>query len=68
MVYAYTSGLSRLALIHVLLIEPILIFAYIYIMIITLENHHVTDFTVVTVLVLGISVLMNTDDYKKPSP
>jgi hypothetical protein len=42
MVFAYTSGLSRLALIHVLLIEPTLIFAYTYIMIITLENHHVS--------------------------
>jgi hypothetical protein len=52
-VLAYTSSLSRLALLHLLLIEPVLTFLSIYVMVIALEKQRSTDFTLVMVLVQG---------------
>jgi hypothetical protein len=62
-VLAYTSGLSRLALLHLLLIEPVLIFLSMYVMVIALEKQRSTDFTVVMVLVQGVRVAYHSEEY-----
>lgn len=62
-VLAYTSGLSRLALLHLLLIEPVLIFLSIYVMVIALEKQRSTDFTLVMVLVQGARVAYRSEKY-----
>jgi hypothetical protein len=62
-VIAYTSGLSRLALLHLLLIEPVLIFLSMYVMVIALEKQRSTDFTVVMVLVQGVRVAYHSEVY-----
>lgn len=53
-VVGYVSGLSRLAAVHLLLIEPVLIFLSLYVMIIALERQRGTDFAIVLVLVEGV--------------
>lgn len=62
-VLAYTAGLSRLALLHLLLIEPVLIFLSIYVMVIALEKQRSTDFTLVMVLVQGVRVAYRSEEY-----
>lgn len=62
-VLAYTSSLSRLALLHLLLIEPVLIFLSIYVMVIALEKQRSTDFTLVMVLVQGARIAYNSETY-----
>jgi hypothetical protein len=53
-VVGYVSGLSRLAAVHLLLIEPVLIFLSLYVMIIALERQRGTDLAIVLVLVEGV--------------
>jgi hypothetical protein len=62
-VLAYTAGLSRLALLHLLLIEPVLIFLSIYVMVIALEKQRSTDFTLVMVLVQGARVAYRSEEH-----
>ena len=62
-VMTYTSTLSRLALLHLLLIEPVLIFLSMYVMIIALEKQRSTDFTVAMVLVQGVRVAYRSEQY-----
>ena len=62
-VLAYTAGLSRLALLHLLLIEPVLIFLSIYVMVIALEKQRSTDFTLVMVLVQGARVAYRSEQH-----
>ena len=62
-VMTYTSTLSRLALLHLLFIEPILIFLGMYVMVIALEKQRSTDFTVAMVLVQGVRVAYRSEEY-----
>jgi hypothetical protein len=62
-VMTYTSSLSRLALLHLLLIEPVLIFLSMYVMVIALEKQRSTDFTVAMVLVQGVRVVYRSEQY-----
>jgi hypothetical protein len=62
-VMTYTSTLSRLALLHLLLIEPVLIFLSMYVMVIALEKQRSTDFTVAMVLVQGVRVAYRSEEY-----
>ncbi len=62
-VFDYIGGLSRLAAVHLLLIEPVLIFLSLYVMIIALEKQRCTDFGIVLVLVQGIYIACHRDKY-----
>ena len=55
-VFTYISKLSRMAAVHLLLVEPVLIFLCLYVMIITLERRSGTDFAIVLVLVQGVYI------------
>ena len=57
----YIAGLSRLATVHVLLLEPLLLFASLYVMIVAFEKQRGTDFILAMVLVQGMSVVYRTD-------
>ena len=57
----YIGGLSRLATVHVLLLEPLLLFASLYVMIVAFEKQRGTDFILAMVLVQGMSVVYRTD-------
>lgn len=59
----YIGGLSRLACVHVLLLEPVLIFVSLYVMIIAFEKHRSTDFMLAIVLVQGICLVYRSDTY-----
>jgi hypothetical protein len=62
-VFDYVGGLSRLAAVHLLLVEPVLIFLSLYIMIIALERQRSTDFGIVLVLVEGIFIVYRRETY-----
>lgn len=55
-VASYIGGLSRLATVHLLLLEPVLIFLSMYVMIIALEKQRGVDFAIALVLVEGVYV------------
>lgn len=59
----YISSLSRLACVHVLLFEPVLIFISLYVMIIAFEKQRSTDFIVAIVLVQGTCLVYRSDTY-----
>jgi hypothetical protein len=65
-VNAYISGLSRLATVHVLLLEPVLLFASLYVMILAFEKQRGTDFILAMVLVQGMSVVYRSETYDGP--
>jgi hypothetical protein len=62
-VLEYIGGLSRLATVHVLLFEPVLLFVSLYVMIIAFEKQRGTDFMLAMVLVQGVSVVYRSDLY-----
>jgi hypothetical protein len=62
-VQEYLRSLSRLSTLHVLLVEPILIFASLYVMIISFEKQRATDFILSMVLVQGLSFVYRDDVY-----
>ena len=64
----YISGLSRLATVHVLLFEPVLLFASLYVMILAFEKQRCTDFILSMVLVQGTSVVYSTDRTEYDAP
>jgi hypothetical protein len=55
-VLGYVSGLSRAAVVHMLLVEPVLIFLSLYVMIIALEKQRGMDLAIVLVLVEGVYI------------
>jgi len=55
--------LSRLALVHMLLIEPLLIFVSVYVMVIALERQRAADFSIVMVLVGGFYLAYRRQTY-----
>lgn len=62
-VSSYVAGLSRTAAVHLLLVEPMLVFLSIYIMLIALEKNRSTDLTVSIVLVQGIYLAYRRDTH-----
>ena len=64
----YITGLSRLATVHVLLLEPVLLFASLYVMIVAFEKQRCTDFILAMVLVQGFSVVYRTDRTEYDAP
>jgi len=64
----YITGLSRLATVHVLLFEPVLLFASLYVMILAFEKQRCTDFILSMVLVQGTSVVFRTDHTQYDAP
>jgi len=62
-VFTYISKLSRMAAVHLLLVEPVLIFLCLYVMIITLERRSGTDFAIVLVLVQGVYIAYRRETY-----
>jgi hypothetical protein len=65
-VIEYISGLSRLATVHVLLLEPVLLFASLYVMIVAFEKQRGTDFILAMVLVQGMSIVYRSETYVGP--
>jgi hypothetical protein len=65
-VIEYITGLSRLATVHVLLLEPVLLFASLYVMILAFEKQRGTDFILAMVLVQGMSVVYRSETYDGP--
>jgi hypothetical protein len=64
----YITGLSRLATVHVLLFEPVLLFASLYVMILAFEKQRCTDFILSMVIVQGTSVVYRTDRTQYDAP
>ena len=62
-VFEYIANLSRMATLHLLLIEPVLIFLSIYVMIIALERQRATDLAVSLVLVQGVYIAYRRETY-----
>lgn len=62
-VLEYIGTLSRLATVHLLLIEPVLLFVSIYVMIIAFEKQRSTDFILAMVLVQGMCVVYRSETY-----
>jgi hypothetical protein len=62
-VFDYIGNLSRLAAVHLLLLEPLLIFLSLYVMIIALERKRCTDFGIVLVLVEGVYIAYHREKY-----
>ena len=62
-VLEYIGSLSRLATVHVLLLEPVLMFVGLYVMIIAFEKHRSTDFMLAMVLVQGMCVVYRSETY-----
>ena len=63
MVVGYVGGLSRLAAVHLLLIEPVLILFSVYVMVIALERQRATDFSIAIVLVEGIHMVYQRETH-----
>ena len=53
-VQEYLASLSRMSAVHVLLLEPILMFVSLYVMIISFEKQRTTEFMLAMVLVQGV--------------
>lgn len=62
-VVSYVGGLSRLAAVHLLLLEPVLIFLSLYVMVIALEKQRGMDFSIALVLVEGIYIAYRRETY-----
>jgi hypothetical protein len=62
-VFEYIAALSRLAALHLLLVEPVLIYLSLYVMIIALERQRATDLAVVLVLVEGAYIAYRRETY-----
>ena len=63
MVIGYVGGLSRLAAVHLLLVEPVLIFFSVYVMVIALERQRATDFSIAIVLVEGVRMVYQRETH-----
>jgi hypothetical protein len=62
-VFEYIAALSRMAALHLLLVEPVLIFLSLYVMIIALERQRVTDLAIALVLVEGVYIAYRRETY-----
>ena len=62
-VQEYLRSLSRLSALHVLLLEPILMFVSLYVMIISFEKQRATDFILSMVVVQGLCIVYRTNGY-----
>jgi len=62
-VFGYIAALSRLAALHLLLVEPVLIYLSLYVMIIALERQRATDLAIVLVLVEGVYLAYRRETY-----
>jgi hypothetical protein len=62
-VFEYIAALSRLAALHLLLVEPVLIYLSLYVMIIALERQRATDLAIVLVLVEGAYIAYRRETY-----
>lgn len=62
-VFEYIANLSRMATLHLLLLEPVLIFVSIYVMIIALERQRATDLAISLVLVQGLYIAYRREMY-----
>jgi hypothetical protein len=63
LVFVYIAHLSQMAALHLLLVEPVLIFLSLYVMIIALERRRSADFAIVLVLVEGIYIAHRSETY-----
>jgi hypothetical protein len=59
----YVGGLSRLAAVHMLFIEPVLIFMSVYVLVLSVEKKRGEDLTVVLVLVEGAYIAYRRETY-----
>ncbi len=62
-VFEYIAALSRLAAVHLLLLEPVLIFLCVYVMVIALEKQRGADLAIALVLVEGIHIAYRSQKY-----
>lgn len=62
-VQQYLTSLSRLSTLHVLLLEPILMFMSLYVMIVSFEKQRATDFILSMVLVQGLCIVYGSNSY-----
>jgi len=62
-VIEYVGGLSRLAAVHMLFIEPMLIFLSVYVLVISVEKQRGTDLSIVLVLVEGVYIAYRRETY-----
>jgi hypothetical protein len=62
-VLEYISGLTRLATVHLLLLEPVLLFVGLYVMIIAFEKQRGTDFMLAMTIVQGMCVVYRSETY-----
>jgi len=62
-VQQYLTSLSRLSTLHVLLLEPILMFMSLYVMIVSFEKQRATDFILSMVLVQGLCIVYRSNSY-----
>jgi hypothetical protein len=62
-VFEYIAALSRMAALHLLLVETVLIFLSLYIMIMTLERQRATDLAIALVLVEGVYIDYHCQTY-----
>jgi hypothetical protein len=62
-VFEYIAALSRMAALHLLLVEPVLIFLSLYVMIIALERQRATDLAIALVLVEGVYIAYRRETY-----
>jgi hypothetical protein len=62
-VQEYLVSLSRMAAVHVLLLEPVLMFVSLYVMIISFEKQRTTEFMLAMVLVQGLCVVYRSNVY-----
>jgi hypothetical protein len=62
-VFEYIAALSRLAAVHLLLLEPVLIFLCVYVMVIALEKQRGADLAIALVLVEGVHIAYRSQKY-----
>jgi hypothetical protein len=64
-VFEYIAALSRMATLHLLLVEPVLIFLSLYVMIIVLEQQGAKDLAIAIALVLveGVYIAYRRETY-----
>ena len=66
-VFTYIKSLSRMATVHLLLVEPINKFICIYVTIICLERQQTTNVTVALIVVQGLSFFIHSESYQTPA-
>ena len=66
-VFTYIKSLSRMATVHLLLVEPINKFICIYVTIICLERQQTTNVTVALIVVQGLSFFIHSDSHQTPA-